>query len=212
MQFYICYLFLTSNMNCVGIAFDVNASGIVSDDFNEFRSFLIFSNSSVVNVDLHFNVDNYLNRKFYDHDFNQNLGVTAKKILMFYYIVLKHSHELRIKIFKFVVLILVLNVMKYLNHSEVYDGMKTCGQLHIFTYESVKTSDTVETSCLHSGLAFFLISKLQYRNSNSCFNLLLLLSGDISLNPEPPHNNQLQPQSEWRGLHFIHLNVKKFVT
>ena len=38
------------------------------------------------------------------------------------------------------------------------------------------------------------------------------LSGDISLNAGPPHNNQLQPQSEWsvfnsRGLHFIHLNV-----
>ena len=58
----------------------------------------------------------------------------------------------------------------------------------------------------------FSISKLQYRNSNSYFNLLLLLSGDISLNPGPFHNNQLQPQSglsvfNSRGLHFIHLNV-----
>ena len=55
----------------------------------------------------------------------------------------------------------------------------------------------METSCLHSGLVFFSISKLQYRNSNSYFNLLLLLSGDTSLNPGPLHNNQLQPQSEW---------------
>ena len=47
--------------------------------------------------------------------------------------------------------------------------------------------------------------------TNSYFSLLLLFSGDITLNPGPPHNNQLQPQSEWsvfnsRGLHFIHLN------
>ena len=65
-------------------------------------------------------------------------------------------------------------------------------------------------------LFFFSSSKLHYRNSNSYFNLLLLLSDDISLNPGPPHNNQLQPQSEWsifnsRGLHRIHLNVNSFL-
>ena len=65
---------------------------------------------------------------------------------------------------------------------------------------------------MHSELVFFSISKLQYRNSNSYFNLLLLLLDDISLNPEHRHNNQLQPQSEWsafnsKGFHFIHLNV-----
>ena len=106
--------------------------------------------------------------------------------------------------------------MKYFNHSEVYDGIKTCSQLNFFTYEFINQRDTVETSCLHSDLVFFSISKLQYRNSNSYFNLLLLLSGDISLNPGPPHNNQLQPQNEWsvfnsRGLHFIHLNINSLL-
>ena len=47
-------------------------------------------------------------------------------------------------------------------------------------------------------------------------DLLLLLSGDISLNPGHPHNNQLQSQSEWsvfnsRGLYFIHLNVNSLL-
>ena len=45
---YLLSVFLTSNMNCIGIAFDVNASCIVSDDFNDFRSFLIFFNNSVL--------------------------------------------------------------------------------------------------------------------------------------------------------------------
>ena len=106
--------------------------------------------------------------------------------------------------------------MKYFNHSEVYGGIKTCSQLHFFTYESINTCDTVEILCLHSDLVIFSISKLQYRNPNSYFSLLLLLSGDISLNPGPLHNNQLQPQSEWsvfnsRGLHFIHLNVNSLL-
>ena len=75
-------------------------------------------------------------------------------------------------------------------------------------------------------IVFLSISQLQYRNSNSYFNLLLLLSGDINLNPGLLQNYQLQLQSEWtvfnssgfpfnsrglhfnlRGLHFIHLNV-----
>ena len=204
---YLLSVFLTSIMSCIGIAFDANASCIVSDDFNDFRTFLIFSNNSVVNVDVDFNVDIYLNRKFYDYDLQSKPESNSKNFkteilfsvfsLMFYYIFLKHNREFRIKIFEFVILISLLNVMKYFNHSEVYDGIKICSQLHFFNYESINTCDTVETSCLHSDLVFFSISKLQYRNSNFYFNLLLLLSGDISLNPGTPHNNQLQPQSEW---------------
>ena len=54
--------------------------------------------------------------------------------------------------------------MKYFNHSELYDGIKTCGQLHFYFYP----------------------------------NLLLLLSGDISLNPGSPHNNQFAAAtSKW---------------
>ena len=133
--------------------------------------------------------------------FNQNLRVVAKILkpeilfsvfsLLFYYIFLKHNCELRTKIFEFVILILVLNVMKYFKHSDVYDGINPCSQLRFFTYESVKTCNSVESSCFHSDLVFFSISKLQYGNSNSYFNLLLLLSGDIILNPSPLYNNQL---------------------
>ena len=58
---YLLSVFVTSNMSFIGSAFDVNVSCILNDDFNDFRSFLIFSNNSVVNVDIHVNVDNYLN-------------------------------------------------------------------------------------------------------------------------------------------------------
>ena len=88
----------------------------------------------------------------------------------------------------------MLNVIKYFNHSEVYDGRKTCSQSNFFTYESMNICDNVETY----------------------FDLLVLLSGEESLNPGPLHNDQLQPQSEWsvfdsRGLHFIHLNVNSLL-
>ena len=135
------------------------------DNFNDFRSFWIFSSNSVVNVDVRVNVHNYLNRKFCDHDFLSKPESNSKNFkpeilfsvfsLMFYYFFLKRNRELRIKIFEFVILISVLNVMKYFNHSEVYGSIKTCSQLHFFTYESVNTCDTVGTSCLHSDFVFF---------------------------------------------------------
>ena len=149
-------MFLIYNMSCIGSAFDVNVSCIANDDFNEFKSFLIFSNNSVVNVDVHVNIDNYLNRKFYDHNFQSKAESNSNNFkpeilfsvftLIFYHIFLKHNRELRIKIFGFLLLISVFNVMKHFNHSEVYDGIKICSQLQFFTYESINTCDNVETA------------------------------------------------------------------
>ena len=52
-------------------------------------------------------------------------------------------------------------------------------------------SDNRMNSTLYS------VSKLEYRNSNSYFHLLKLLSGDIGLNPGPIHQNKLQCLNEW---------------
>ena len=46
--------------------------------------------------------------------------------------------------------------------------------------------------------------------------MLLLLSGDISLNPDPSHINQTSDNNEWdvskaRGLHLIHINIKSLL-
>ena len=51
---------------------------------------------------------------------------------------------------------------------------------------------------------------------NSYFHLLILLSGDISLNPGPTHQHKLQCLNEWnifksRGLHFIHLIINSLL-
>ena len=54
---YLLSVVLTSNMSCIGNALDANASCTASDDFNDIRSFLIFSNNSVVNFDVHVNVN-----------------------------------------------------------------------------------------------------------------------------------------------------------
>ena len=208
--FYVTVLYLLSvllacNMSRLGSAFDINVSCVVNDDFNNFRSFLIFYNNSV-HVYVHVNVGNYLNHKFYDHNFQSKPESNSNNFkpeilfsvfsLTFYHVISKHNREIMIKIFEFLILISVLNVMKYFIHTEVHDGIKTCSQSRFFTYGSINICDNVETSRFYSDLVFSSISKLQYRNFNSYFNLLLFLSGDISLNPGPLHNGQLQPQNE----------------
>ena len=105
-----------------------------------------------------------------------------------------------------------LSVMKYFNHSEAYVCIKTCSQSHLFTNESINTCENVETFCLYYDFFFLPIFKFPYRSFSPYFNILLLLSGDTSLNAGPFHKDKLQFQSEWsifnsRELHFIHLNV-----
>ena len=43
---------------------------------------------------------------------------------------------------------------------------------------------------------FYFVSKLKYSSLNSFFHLLILLSGDISLNPGPTHQHKLQCMNE----------------
>ena len=65
-------------------------------------------------------------------------------------------------------------------------------------------------------LHFFVPSKFEYRNKDSFFKLLLLLSGDISLNPGHSHINETSNNNKWdvfkaRGLHFIHININRLL-
>ena len=53
------------------------------------------------------------------------------------------------------------------------------------------------------------------KNQAKHFTLILLLSGDISLNPGPPHNSQTDGLSwnvfDKKGLHFLHINVNSLL-
>ena len=67
----------------------------------------------------------------------------------------------------------------------------------IFTYESIDACNLLHTCHIHNAFVFFALSKFKYRNKDSFFKLLLLLSGDISLNPGPSHMNQTSGNNEW---------------
>ena len=87
----------------------------------------------------------------------------------------------------------------------------------IFTYESIDACNLLHTWHFHNAFeSIFALSKFKYRNEDSFFKLLMLLSGDISLNPGPSHMNQTSANNEpdvskAQGLHFIHININSLL-
>ena len=124
---------------------------------------------------------------------------------------LRNKHK-RVKVF-FGCIIFLLTITKP-NLLTKNDILKSTSK--IFTYESIDACNLLHASHIHHAFMFFVLSKFKYRNKDSFFKLLLLLSGDVSLNPGPSHINQTSDNNEWdafkaQGLHFIHININSLL-
>ena len=97
-----------------------------------------------------------------------------------------------------------------------YEAIRSCSKHELFTFDYIDTCENIQLLETQRTINHFSILKLKYKNLNSFPQLLLLLSGDISLNPGPVHQGTLQCSNEWnvfknRGLHFIHLNINSLL-
>ena len=81
--------------------------------------------------------------------------------------------------------------------------LKGCNQIQFFTLDFIYICD--ELASFHFSLLckFYIISKFKRIKSKSFDRILLILSGDISLNPGPVYNNAFKV----KGIHLIHLIV-----
>ena len=109
-----------------------------------------------------------------------------------------------------------LFVFKYKNSSDFFNDVRTCTRPEFFAFAFMTMCDDLQFLVTRMSSTFYSVSKLKYRNLNSYLHLLILLSGDISLNPGPTHQHKLQCLNEWnifksRGLHFIHLNINSLL-
>ena len=80
------------------------------------------------------------------------------------------------------------------------------------TFDYIDACENIQSLETQLKINHFSISKLKYKNLNSFSQLLLLLSGDLNLNPGLVHQDTLQCLNEGntfksRGFHFIHLNI-----
>ena len=95
--------------------------------------------------------------------------------------------------------------------------LKNISTSEFFTYGSIKASNFASMFCFNRELNLFCFSNPRYRNNKTYFRLLLLLSGDICLNPGPINGSQQHKYDQWavfkkRGLHFVHININSFLT
>ena len=94
--------------------------------------------------------------------------------------------------------------------------LKNITTSEFFAYYSIKVSNFASMVCFNRELNLFCFSNLRYRNNKTYFRLLLLLSGDISLNPGPINGSQQHNYDQWAvfkkiGLHFVHINVNSLL-
>ena len=105
---------------------------------------------------------------------------------------------------------------KHIKTPDHNEAIRSCSKHEFFTFDYIDTCENIQSLETQLTINHFSISKLKYKNLNSFSQLLLLLSGDISLNPGPVHQGTLQCSNEWnvfknRGLHFIHLNINSLL-
>ena len=101
-------------------------------------------------------------------------------------------------------------------HKSVYNDIKLCDQVEVFTSEYLNASNKLHEAFLNPQYTVLTISKLKQINNKSFYSLLIILSGDISLNPGPICKHQILNTTEWdifktKGLHLMHLNINSLL-
>ena len=109
----------------------------------------------------------------------------------------------------FAIFVIFLCFCKILNNP-IDSDLKTCSKTEFYTTESIKLQENLGNINRNSTLAYFAISKLRNKSIHfrKFYQILILLSGDVSLNPGPSQM-QLNDDKIWkplisRSLHFCH--------
>ena len=201
----------------------VNIFSVHNDFITANKRFKNFTYSFMeVNVDVSYdgkrNLSELMNKlKPGSHGRNNNtILVFLSLTSSFFHLLMKQKPDVTVKIIPLKIFFFLGSYVRHVQHTRPYSEINVCSRSQFFTIELINKFESLYTSHLHSQSVFLSVSQLMYCNSNSYHRLLLLLSGDISLNPRPFHNLQPLNQNEWnifkhRGLHFLHLNINSLL-
>ena len=97
-------------------------------------------------------------------------------------------------------------------HKSIYNDIKLCHRVKIFTTEYLNANNKTHEAFLNPQYTVLTILKLKQINNKSFYQLLIVLLGDISLNPGPVCKHQILNTTEWdifktKGLHLMHLSI-----
>ena len=98
-----------------------------------------------------------------------------------------------------------------------YD-LKCFPNSEFFSIEVIKITSDVSSAEMHMNYCHFALNNLSFKRKKSLkfYQFLILLSGDLSLNPGPNQNlhdikDKFEPFRK-RGLHFLHVNVNSLLS
>ena len=115
------------------------------------------------------------------------LWIIFPVIFLFLLIWCKQKCDKTVKIFLLFLMCMTFVFLKYKNASDFFNVVRTCTRSEFFAFEFMNMCDDFQFLATRMNSTFYSVSRLKYRNLNSYFHLLILLSGDISLNPGPTH-------------------------
>ena len=103
--------------------------------------------------------------------------------------------ELRLLVILIVSVLLLLH--KHIKTPDQNEAIRNCSKHEFFTFDYIDTCEKIQSLETQLTINYFSLLKLNYKNLNYFSQLLLLLSGDISLSLGPVHQGTLQSSIEW---------------
>ena len=123
---------------------------------------------------------------------------------------LKYFTKARTKLFAFFLLSqfsISCFLLKTLNQNELQKGLKMYSKREFFTIKSLNKSENISIIRREMNPNLLTLREMNYKDLIKFLKLILLLSGDINLNPGPTQISETWSLFKKRGLHFVHLNI-----
>ena len=120
------------------------------------------------------------------------------------------------RLFTFLYLTIIKLIMFKINSydTSLYEDLRLCSNKTFFSIETIKQCDQINNNHLWHNLLLSVITKFYFSNHSVYYKYIILLSGDISLNPGPvqtSYPNDICDPFKNRGLHFLHLNINSLL-
>ena len=105
---------------------------------------------------------------------------------------------------------------KQMHRENSTQKLKLCTKKQFFTIETLNLSSYITNLTIKNNFEYLVKCKIQYKHYHNFFQLALLLSGDVELNPGDSQVIQIRDSDIWnpmkkKGLHFLHLNVNSLI-
>ena len=97
-----------------------------------------------------------------------------------------------------------------------FSSLQKCSTNEFFNLEITTSCHYIQHIILHRNLVCLAITNLKYRDYNSFYQFLLLLSRNVSVNPgpvqiSPPVNVNIWEPFNKKGLHFPHIHISSLL-